>query len=410
MHSRANADVLIVGGGPAGAWAAYCLATQGVRVRLFDHSHPREKPCGGGVTGRALALVDGAIDVLALDAVRIAGGRFEDARSQAAWVPIEASRDAGASLFVTDRRRFDGALLEAALRAGVEHHAERVQDVTTGTDGARVRTSAGAYRGHWVIGADGANSLVRRRLQRPFRRDQITIAAGVFAHGRSDTAIIVRFVTDPAGYLWSFPRRDHLAIGICAQADDTSAAALRASMAQWLKTSGLTTGARVEPYGWPIPSLHPSDFGREPSGGPRHLLVGDAAGLVDPITREGIYFALLSGQLAARAVVQGGDATVSYAEALEAHIYPELRHAARLKRGFFRGPFTGLLVRALRESQAVRSVMVDLVAGHQPYRTLRRRLVRTFEWRLAWQLLRLEHGWKTREMLQSPMKESTHVR
>ncbi len=392
MRSSADADVLVVGGGPAGAWAAYCLAQKGARVRLFDHSHPREKPCGGGVTGRALALIERAIVVESLGAVRVTDGRFEDPRAASACVPMAAGAQPDASLFVTDRRRFDGALLEAAKEAGVEHHAERVTDARVEVDGPRIQTARATYRGGWILGADGANSLVRRRLQRPFRRDQISIACGVFAHGCSASTIVIRFVSDPPGYLWSFPRCDHLAIGACAQADVTSVATLRSVTSRWLEASGLAAGARLEPYAWPIPSLQPADFVREPCGGTRYLLVGDAAGLVDPITREGIYFALLSGQLAAAAVARGGDVAAHYRMALDQHIHPELERAARLKRGFFRGPFTALLVDALRESRAVRAVMVDLVAGHQPYRTLKARLVRTFEWRLAWQLLRLERG------------------
>jgi geranylgeranyl reductase family protein len=388
-----STDVAIVGAGPAGAWAAWRLARAGARVRLFDHSHPREKPCGGGVTGRALALVAGALDAATLPGVAIDRARFEDPRTGAVDVPLDTHRsDLSPTLLIVDRTRFDGALLDAARRAGADHVPERVVDVAA--DGRpRLRTARGReFAADWIIGADGANSLVRRRLHRPFRRDQLSIAAGVFAHGATSREVVVRFVPDPAGYIWSFPRPDHLAIGICAQADSAGTAGLRRILDQWLAPSGLARGARLQPYAWPIPSLGAADFARERPAGPRCLLVGDAAGLVDPITREGIYFALLSARLAADALAADGDAAARYVAGLRQDIHRELTRAARLKRGFFHGPFTGLLVDALRASAPVRAVMADLIAGLQPYATLRRRLVRTLELRLAWRLLLLELG------------------
>lgn len=390
MSAHSPTDVLVVGAGPAGAWAATCLARQGARVRLFDHSHPREKPCGGGLTGRAVQLVADAFQGRTLPQVAIARGVFEDSRTAPSVVELDRRHaHVDTSLVVVSRRAFDGALLEFARESGVEHHPDRVTDVAIEGGRARVSTRTRTYDADWVIGADGANSLVRRRLHRAFRRDQISLTAGVFAHDRTDRSIIVRFVSDPPGYIWSFPRTDHLAIGICAQADEAGAAETRAVLETWLTQYGLTEGARLERYGWPIPSLSAHGLAAESPAGPGFLLAGDAAGLVDPITREGIYFALLSGQYAADAL-GAPQAAERYVARLHAQVYPELAHAARLKRGFFRGPFTRLLVDALRHSEPVRQVMVDLVAGTQPYATLKRRLMRTLEWRLAWQLLRLE--------------------
>src|SRR6185436_3105855 len=116
-------DVAIVGGGPAGAWAAYRLARAGARVTIFDGSHPREKPCGGGVTGRALSIVRDAIDVAALAPTRIRRARFTSELSDSV-----VDLDAGA-LAVASRAAFDAALLAAAQRAGAQLAAARVVDV-----------------------------------------------------------------------------------------------------------------------------------------------------------------------------------------------------------------------------------------------------------------------------------------
>jgi geranylgeranyl reductase family protein len=390
-----DADIAVVGGGPAGAFAAYLLAREGARVTLFDPSHPREKPCGGGVTGRALELVAPALGLRTFPAVPVASGRFDVTNDCGASVQLhDHGFNARSSLVVVSRTTFDRALVDGAIAAGTAFVPERVTHVEASRAGAQVRTANGTWNVDYLLGADGANSFVRRRLSRPFTRAQLSIATGVFAHGLSSAEILVRFVSNPQGYIWSFPRADHLAIGIGAQADVTQSAPLREILAQWLKETAIADGATLEWYSWPIPSLRVEDFAHERPAAGRWMLLGDAGGLVDPLTREGIFFALRSAQLAVHALSRRhrADPATRYSQTIASEIFPELKMAARLKRGFFRGPFTRLLIDALDRSAAVRNLMRDLVGGHQPYHNLRRRLVGTFEVRLAWQLLRLQLG------------------
>jgi geranylgeranyl reductase family protein len=382
-------DVAVIGAGPAGALAAYELARLGARVRFFDHSHPREKPCGGGVTGRALALVAGAIDIAALPARTIRAARFYDDRGRSATVPLNVTGDPlHPGLVVADRVAFDGRLAAAAAAAGADWIRDRVIDVAVDGAGAVVRTRTATYRAAWVIGADGANSLVRRRLDAQLRREELSVAAGYYVDGASSDEIVLEFVADPPGYLWSFPRPSHLAIGICAQAPGTLAAALRSEAARWIRDRDLAGGSPLRPYAWPIPSLSAAGLMRTPLAGRRWLLVGDAAGLVDPITREGIFFALRSAQLAAAALTAATDPAARYRASAHDEIVLELVRAARLKDGFFRPRFTRLLLDALSASSAVRGVMADLVAGQQSYATLKWRLAGTLEFGLAWRCLR----------------------
>jgi geranylgeranyl diphosphate/geranylgeranyl-bacteriochlorophyllide a reductase len=369
-------DVAVVGAGPAGAWTACQLARAGARVTIFDPTHPREKACGGGVTGRALAMVSDTIRGC-LTPTLVTHARFGDA-----VVPLD-----GEALVVASRASFDAALLAAAERAGASVNRSRVVDVQVDRDHVDVLTASGRHRASFLVGADGANSLVRRRVTRAFRRDQLSIATGFYARGVTSHEIVVEFVSDPPGYIWSFPRPDHLAIGICAQADaGVTATALRDRTARWIERTGIARRAALIPYSWPIPSLTAADFATLDVAGPRWLLIGDAAGLVDPITREGIFCALRSAHAAASALM-AREPSAAYTARLQVDIVPELGRAARLKSGFFTPPFVQLLITALERSAAIRAVMADLIAGRQSYRALKWRLVKTFEVGLAWQAI-----------------------
>ena len=385
--------IAIIGAGPAGAMAAVRLARAGASVLLFDPSHPREKPCGGGLTGRALALVSDVIDIGALAPVVIRSASVEPPRSlDAAEVELtDHGVTPRSSLVVVSRAAFDSALASAAVAAGARLIPEKVVDVYRDGSAMRVRTVCREYEAGHVLGADGPNSVVRKKLAQPFTRAQLSVAAGFFVHGVSASAIAIKCTHQQPGYLWSFPRRDHLAVGICARAaKNITSPALRAQSLSWLEQHGLADAATLTPYAWPIPSAGFEDARRMTCSAPGWMLLGDAAGLVDPLTREGIYYALLSGQWAADTLTTSTErATALYAERVRAEIQPELARAARLSAFFFSSTFSPMFVDALRQSSAIRQVFVDLVAGAQPYRGLRRRLLRTGQWVLAGKAIRL---------------------
>ena len=351
-------------------------------MALIDGSHPREKPCGGGVTGRAFELIASAVPQSSLSTVAVRSASFV-AAGRTADVPLAAGISAASALSIVARRDFDAALLAAATRAGANHVAARVTDVEPTTHGWTVTIGAKRVTSAWLIGADGAASMVRKRVSLPFARSELSVATGFFVDGTDRAEIAIDFDDTPTGYVWSFPRSDHFAVGACGQADAVTSPALLARTARWIERN--IPRASMQRYSWPIPSLGLPALLAEQPAGPNWMLVGDAAGLVDPITREGIYFALLSGEIAASSL-GGASASARYTTALRASVYEELQRAARLKARFFRPELLALLVRALNRSTRVRTIMADLVSGRQTYAGLRRRLIATLELRLMLEL------------------------
>jgi geranylgeranyl reductase family protein len=373
-------DAVVAGAGPSGAVAARDLARAGARVALVDGSHPREKPCGGGVTGRALELAGATLEA--------AGGQFIDA------VTFEAGRRAarvalpGADfLRVFSRELFDTALLRQAVAAGATHVRSRVTALSRVGHHWQIDTGETSIAAPWLLGADGPAGVVRKQVFRPFERRQLSIAAGSYVDRVETREIVIGFIDRPNGYLWAFPRPGHLAVGTCAQANETTTAEMHDVTDRWLDRYAPAAGHGRRRYAWPIPSLAARDVDAEQPAGDGWMLLGDAAGLVDPITREGIFFALRSGMLAAAALSRAAPAR-AYADAVKDELHDELRRAARLKAGFFRPRFTSLLIDALNQSDAIRDVMLDLVAGRQPYHGLKRRLLGTLEFGLMVRVLR----------------------
>ena len=387
-----DADVLIVGAGPAGALAARHLARGGASVRLIDASHPREKPCGGGLTERCVAMsgdVLGRVPHVAVERVRfesppVGPQPYPPAPLRPPSITVDIPRRAGGGpaspLVVVSRLAFDQALVDDAREAGADLIPERAIDVQADDGTVSVTTRQRRWRGRFLIGADGANSLVRRRLDRPFPASHWSLATGVFAAGRSGVEIVVRFVRTPPGYIWSFPRADHLAVGICAPAETASATVLRDHLDRWLGGQDIARGCAMTPYSWPIPTLPAWAWADGVPAGRRWLLAGDAAGLVDPLTREGIYYALRSGELAARALLGTASNPVpAYVGAVQAELVSELVLSARARRTFFSPIVTRLWIDVIRESPRVRSLALKTVVGAVGYYHLRRRAVAALE-------------------------------
>ncbi len=342
--------VAVVGAGPAGALLSYHLARGGASATVFDASHPREKPCGGGVTGKALALLPPAPASDPLPARWVSSCRFDSGEGDRVDVALERP------VAVCARRELDAWLLRRATSAGALHVAERVTAVdATG----RVVTSAGRSEAFdLIVGADGAGSLVRR----------------TFARGTSE--MLVRFTPGLAGYLWLFPRPDHVGVGICAPLAAVPTPQLLGRLEREVFRS---FPALVEEEGGryahtiPSPSADPRSLAE--IAGPRWALVGDAAALADPITGEGIYYALRSAVLLAEVLHADGSPS-RYPERVLADFGRDLLKAAAIRERFYGPGFAPRMIRYCARSASVRQMLADLVLGEQGYVGLKRRLLR----------------------------------
>ena len=334
------------------------------------------------MTGRAFELIESLVKPATLSMVDVRSASFV-AGGRRAEVVLSPDGSGSAALGIVARRDFDAALLAAAIGVGAEHIARRATAFEPTADGWSIRAGSTRLTSQWLIGADGATSMVRKCVSSAFPRSELSIATGYFVKGARLSEIAVDFDDVPTGYVWAFPRTDHLAVGACGQADAISSSALLGRTSRWIARHVPT--ASMERYSWPIPSLSERALRAEQPAGRNWMLVGDAAGLVDPITREGIYFALLSADLAA-VCLQSASPAATYASALRASVYDELQRAARLKARFFHPQLLSLLVKGLNRSLRVRAIMADLVAGRQSYAGLRRRLLATFELRLMLEL------------------------
>ncbi|HPM76218.1 MAG TPA: NAD(P)/FAD-dependent oxidoreductase [bacterium] len=357
--------VAVIGGGPAGAACAWTLAQAGVRTLLFERDPDREKPCGGGLTDRAWQAFP-ELRSLDLPFNDVVDFRLVGPSGRAADIPLHTP------IRVISRRILDNALRHAAWRAGASLVREPVRELKKRPGGGwQVNDHAAAI----VVGAGGMNDPLARlqglRLPRTLRG----LSVGRFIPGAFAPRIVCRFFPEAYGYAWLFPRVDHASLGVELHGTtfDTRRAweLLHRFAAENLPDVDVNAGAT---YGWSAPTLDEAAFARHVFGGDDWLLVGDAAGLVDSTTGEGLSYALASGRLAARSILLGE--APAYGRRVRALLLPELIKSARLSPKFYRSWFLRLSLLALSRSRTCRRTAADMAGGAQSYLTLKKRVYR----------------------------------
>ena len=300
-------DAVVVGAGPAGSATAIRLARAGASVLLADRARfPRDKPCGGGLTGRAVKELPVDVtpvveDVVHTFEVRLGYRKRFERRSDAPLV------------LMTRRRRLDTFLAEQAAAAGaVFRDGVTVEGLTVGPDGASVRVGGATVHGRVLVGADGVNGRIARDagLGGGILYGIALEGNGPLPEGQAGRATIELGVV-PGGYGWVFPKDGHANYGVGGWAAEGPQ--LRAHLKRLCAEHGVDDARLTDVQGRRLPIRRTTTAARGPV-----LLVGDAAGLVDPLSGDGIYEALVSARLAADAILT--ESTSDYEDSLAAEL------------------------------------------------------------------------------------------
>jgi geranylgeranyl reductase len=373
--------VAIIGGGPGGAQCARRLAEAGFPVSVFEPRAHYEKACGGGIPLRGLRhfpfLIDPRLPRKEIRECLIVSPSGREARFPL-LDPLYVFSRADLHSFMLSRATSAGALWQRARVASFEDTG-RGRDGSTGGPAWSVRASApdggppttfGPF--DFLVAADGAAGSARRRLLRAARAE-VSQGIGYYVPGVSEEFITLKFYDRLHGYLWVFPRPDHSSAGICATLGARPADALKKMMDDFLKerypAAALESAGR---YAALIPGA-PRDPRGQRVQGDGWALVGDAARFVDPLTREGIDYAMVSGELLAQALIEGRPE--AYSKAWAERCASDLAWAAAHGERFFDARFIERLVSFCAMSPAAARVASEVMTGRQRYRTLKRRLL-----------------------------------
>lgn len=366
--------MIIVGAGPAGSTAARSCAEKGLKALLIEKDRlPRYKPCGGFLSPRVLKELNFDIGEVIESTVLEAKFTFrlKDPFSIVSPDPIG---------YLVMRDSFDHLLCRKAQERGADlYEGRRVVTVRQDAEGVDVSIAGGeSIRCRYLIGADGARGVVALLLNGGMTRK---MGVALEAEGRLPTGIRKEWSSVhldcgviPNGYGWIFPKGNFVSFGIAAILP-SKGTKLRSRLERFIAGLDYIRGVGMEKvYFYPLPTFSGDDLLLSKG---RVLLVGDAANLIDPLTGEGIYYAIKSGQVAAEAIVktikEDRKRITGYRETLKCTLLADLAAALRLSKAIY--GFPRLAYTVFKSNKSLGLFYLRILAGNARYGTFSRRMV-----------------------------------
>ena len=411
MSVQHDADVIVAGAGPAGATAALRLAESGMRVLVVErYALPRQKPCGGGISTRVLTRFPWLREPLA----RIPAHPVSSLYLEGPSGGVFRMRSNGPAVVLIRRIEFDYLLVSLAREAGADVlPSTAIAQARQDDDGVTLRTRDGReLRAPIVIAADGVNSVIARRLgvnpgwaASRLALDMMEETPNTaLAAAEPETLSVFYGYGGAHGYAYIFPKREHVNVGIgyvlpyFKARIDLTPYDLQQTFVADLRARGLMTGESQRKNFTPFLIPIGGPLRRTAAG--RVLLAGDAGGFVNGFSAEGIYYAMVTGDLAAEAilaarragVVQPSAARRHYVRAWKQEIGAELRDSVLVQKYLFHSPARmDRVVRGAQTQPEFSRILVDYASGRLSYRAARRQLLWRFPRllpRLAWIAMR----------------------
>ncbi len=398
MSLKHDADVIVAGAGPAGAVAAHTLARAGMRVLVIErYALPRQKPCGGGISTRVLSRFPWLRESLGRIPTHPVSSLYLEGPSGGVF----RMQSNGPAVILIRRIEFDFLLASLAREAGADLLAPAaIAQARQDDEAVTLRTRDGReLRAPIVIAADGVNSVIARRLGLnpgwPPERLALDMMEETPTHAlrtaEPDTLAVFYGYGGAHGYAYVFPKREHVNVGIgymlpyFKERVDLTPYDLQQQFVGDLRARGLMEGAsRREHF---TPFLIPIGGPLSETASGRVLLAGDAGGFVNGFSAEGIYYAMVTGELAAKAVLaaRNGDGVVparacrTYVKAWRSEIGAELRDSVLVQKYLFNSPARmDRVVSGANARPEFSRILVDYASGRLSYRAARRRLLWQF--------------------------------
>ncbi|HUV59499.1 MAG TPA: NAD(P)/FAD-dependent oxidoreductase [Desulfatiglandales bacterium] len=348
----------IIGAGIGGSYLSYRLSKEGVDTIVFDFRAPREKICGGGVSYKTIERFP-IINELAIPRKEIWKSTLISPKERVVTIDLEKP------LTIFSRMDLDYSFLKKAMRFGAHFRKEKVQSFAREGNSWRIFTKTGDYKAEILVGADGALSRTRRKLNVLSVKEDAFFALECFLNVQEDV-VIYKFFPDIKGYLWAFPRVDNLAVGIVSKrCRETNVKDIEKRLLYFIERYYPEQTPRISVQGAYIPLFCADDIKNISICDNNWALIGDAATFVDPVSGEGIYYAIYSAESLAQCILENELAL--YQQLCMKHFGENLVKALQIFEYFYQAEFIEVMIQMAKESLSVCRIIADMISGSLDY-------------------------------------------